>query len=58
MESRDISILVLDDDVSVGRVLCALIEALRKAGNNRTVAARILGISRRTLYKKIDLFGL
>jgi two-component system response regulator AtoC len=36
----------------------AVVEALRKARNNRTVAARILGISRRTLYKKIDLFDL
>jgi len=36
----------------------AVVDALRKARNNRTVAARILGISRRTLYKKIDLFDL
>jgi DNA-binding NtrC family response regulator len=31
----------------------ALREALHRAGNNRTVAARILGISRRTLYNKL-----
>ena len=36
----------------------AVVDALRKAGNNRTVAARILGISRRTLDKKIALFEL
>ncbi|WP_437896406.1 sigma-54-dependent transcriptional regulator [Sorangium sp. So ce124] len=32
----------------------AIITALRQSGNNRTVAARILGISRRTLYAKLE----
>jgi two-component system, NtrC family, response regulator AtoC len=31
----------------------ALREALSRAGNNRTLAARILGVSRRTLYNKL-----
>ena len=31
----------------------ALEKALRKANGNRTVAARILGVSRRTLYNKL-----
>lgn len=31
----------------------ALTTALRQAGNNRTVAARLLGVSRRTLYTKL-----
>lgn len=31
----------------------ALVAALKKAGGNRTLAARILGVSRRTLYNKI-----
>ncbi len=32
--------------------------ALERAGNNRTVAARLLGVSRRTLYNKLEEFGL
>jgi two-component system response regulator AtoC len=36
----------------------ALIEALNKAKNNRTLAARLLGISRRTLYNKLEEHGL
>jgi DNA-binding NtrC family response regulator len=33
-------------------------QALRKHGNNRLRAARELGISRRTLYKKLHRYGL
>jgi len=36
----------------------ALQKALRKAGGNKTVAARILGVSRRTLYNKLQEHGL
>jgi DNA-binding NtrC family response regulator len=36
----------------------AIQNALAKAGNNRTVAARILGVSRRALYYKLDAYGL
>jgi two-component system response regulator AtoC len=36
----------------------ALVEALRRADDNRTVAARILGISRRTLYYKLKEHAL
>ena len=32
--------------------------ALAECGNNRTAAARALGISRRTLYRKIEEFGI
>ncbi len=35
-----------------------LVAVLRQAGQNRTVAARLLGVSRRTLYNKIDEHGL
>lgn len=37
---------------------CAIEDALEKTGGNRSQAARLLGISRRTLYNKLQLFGL
>ena len=36
----------------------ALKSALDRANNNRTQAARLLGVSRRTLYNKLDEHGL
>ncbi len=36
----------------------AVVTALGRAGNNRSVAARLLGISRRTLYHKLTEHGL
>jgi two-component system, NtrC family, response regulator AtoC len=36
----------------------ALQDALARAGNNRTLAARLLGVSRRTLYNKLEEHGL
>jgi two-component system response regulator AtoC len=36
----------------------AIKTALRRAGDNRTVAARILGVSRRTLYNKLEEYGI
>ena len=36
----------------------AVVEALSRASNNRSLAARILGISRRTLYNKLAELGL
>jgi DNA-binding NtrC family response regulator len=36
----------------------AILEALRRCGNNRTQAARVLGVSRRTLYNKLEEHGL
>jgi two-component system response regulator AtoC len=51
----DFSISVLELDEVVRRAeRKALEKALRKAGGNRTVAARILGVSRRTLYNKLE----
>ncbi|MFY1826657.1 sigma-54-dependent transcriptional regulator [Myxococcus fulvus] len=36
----------------------ALVDALSRAGDNRTLAARLLGISRRTLYNKLEEHAL
>jgi two-component system response regulator AtoC len=36
----------------------ALISALQQAKDNRTLAAKLLGISRRTLYNKLEEYGL
>ena len=36
----------------------ALVDALERSKNNRSMAARLLGISRRTLYHKLDDHGL
>jgi two-component system response regulator AtoC len=36
----------------------AIEDALKRSGNNRTLAARVLGVSRRTLYNKLDEYGL
>jgi two-component system response regulator AtoC len=36
----------------------AVREALGKAKGNRTLAARLLGVSRRTLYNKLDELGI
>ena len=36
----------------------ALEETLKRCDNNRTQAARILGVSRRTLYNKLEEYGI
>jgi DNA-binding NtrC family response regulator len=36
----------------------AIRRALKKSGNNRSEAARLLGISRRAFYDKLELYGL
>ena len=51
----DFGISVLELDEVVRRAeRRALEKALRKADGNRTVAARMIGVSRRTLYNKLE----
>jgi two-component system, NtrC family, response regulator AtoC len=52
-----ISVLELDEVVRRAERK-ALEKALQKAGGNRTIAARILGVSRRTLYNKLEEHGI
>ena len=33
-------------------------QALQQVGGNRSAAARLLGVSRRALYRRLDTFGL
>ena len=55
----DFGVSVLELDEVVRRAeRKALEKALRKSGGNRTIAARILGVSRRTLYNKLEEHGL
>jgi DNA-binding NtrC family response regulator len=35
-----------------------IIKALRAAGGNKTAAARLLGLDRKTLYRKLDVYGI
>ena len=35
-----------------------IIQALKKTDNNKTSAAKMLGISRRTLHRKLDSYGI
>ena len=37
---------------------CMILKALKATGGNRTRAARHLGISRRTLHRKLNQYGL
>ncbi|MGW5341205.1 helix-turn-helix domain-containing protein [Rhodococcus pyridinivorans] len=36
----------------------AIVAALRDSGGNRVAAAKLLGIARSSLYRKIDTFGI
>jgi len=46
------------DDERRGAERQAVERALSRAGNNRSLAARLLGISRRTLYNKMEELGI
>lgn len=51
--------MIGDDELNLERIEKVAIElALRKAQGKRREAAKLLGISERTLYRKIDEFGL
>lgn len=45
------------DDARHGAEKDAVLQALKRTNNNRTQAARILGVSRRTLYNKLEQMG-
>jgi two-component system response regulator HydG len=36
----------------------AVIDALKKTGWNKSKAARLLGIDRRTIYRKMEKYGI
>lgn len=46
------------DDSMAAYEKAAVLNALTKSGNNRRIAARILGIGEATLYRKISKYGL
>jgi DNA-binding NtrC family response regulator len=45
-------------DARVSSELARLVDTLERTGNNRAQAARVLGISRAALYKRLKKFGL
>jgi DNA-binding NtrC family response regulator len=45
----------LDLDNNARRLIRA---ALQRAGGNKTLAAKMLGITRRTLYSRLELLGM
>jgi DNA-binding NtrC family response regulator len=50
---------ILDESLSINNASKELIiKALERSGGNRKLAAAELGISERTLYRKIEKFGL
>ncbi|MCA9629391.1 MAG: sigma-54-dependent Fis family transcriptional regulator [Polyangiaceae bacterium] len=56
-ESEDVEVVELATAIARAEKL-ALERALKKAGGNRNVAARMLGVSRRTLYYKLNEHGV
>ena len=44
-----------DDDLSDD---LQILEALKMAGGNKSLAARLLGVSRRTIYRKIEMYNI
>ena len=49
----------IDDDLNLAAIEKKAIEtALRRTQGNRRESAKMLGISERTLYRKIDEYGL
>ena len=55
--ATDSVVLSLDDEMRAAEK-CALERALRHCGGNRSQAARVLGVSRSTLYAKLQEHGL
>ena len=57
--AKEESTSTIDEDLNLARIERLAIEmALRRTQGSRREAARILGISERTLYRKIDEYGL
>jgi transcriptional regulator with PAS, ATPase and Fis domain len=59
---EDLGLTLLDPSSQVAQTLCTLEEAerrhidyvLRRVGGNKTLACKVLGIGRGTLYKKLE----
>jgi transcriptional regulator with PAS, ATPase and Fis domain len=56
-------VAVAQDDESLNEQLASqdktrVLDALRRANGNQTEAAKLLGVSRRTIISKIETFGI
>jgi len=53
-------VLVVDDEREMCEAIAAglILRVLESVGGNKTLAARVLGIGRKTLYRKLEQYGV